>query len=115
MAHTHGISPSQMTPGLDRHADTEHKYERAQRRWEMVLDKKHQNTDQKGKYMKEQLAKKFKREKETAIKAKERKELEVYNHEKRADQVMGNVERRQRQDEEVNKKKNTELKKSQKR
>lgn len=40
----------------------------------MVLDKKHQNTDMKNKKMKDQLAKKFKREKEMAIKAKERNE-----------------------------------------
>jgi len=36
-----GFSPTQMSPDLDRHADIERKYERAQRRWEMVLDKKH--------------------------------------------------------------------------
>lgn len=37
----------------------------------MVLDRKHHNTDMKGKHMKEQLAKKFKREKEMALKTKE--------------------------------------------
>ena len=39
------MSPNQMSPDLDRHADVERKYENAKRRWEMVLDKKHQNTD----------------------------------------------------------------------
>lgn len=37
----------------------------------MVLDRKHHNTDMKGKKMKEQLAKKFKREKEMVLKTKE--------------------------------------------
>ena len=45
------------------------------RRWEQVLDKKHQNTDEKGKHMKKLLAKKFKREKEMETKAKEQAEL----------------------------------------
>ena len=58
----------QVSPELDRTANQELKYERAQRRWEMVLDKKYQNTEAKGKKQKEQLAKKFKREKELTLK-----------------------------------------------
>lgn len=66
-----GFSSAQMSPELDRHGDIDDKYTKAKRRWEMVLDRKHHNTDLKGKHMKEQLAKKFKREKEMALKAKE--------------------------------------------
>ena len=74
--------------------DIERKYERAQRRWEMVLDKKHQNTDQKGKHMKELLAKKFKREKEANVKALAEKEVKLYDHEKRIEQAENNAERK---------------------
>lgn len=76
-----------MSPEFDRGMDVERKYERAQRRWDMVLDKKHFNTDQKQKHMKELLAKKFKREKEMATKMKERQELKMYDDEKRADKI----------------------------
>jgi len=64
-------SPSgQMSPDLDRHADVERKYEKAQRRWETVLSHKHQNTEVKYKHMKDMLAKKFKRESEMAVNMK---------------------------------------------
>lgn len=83
-----------MSPELDRHQDYEKKQERAQRRWEMVLDKKHANTDMKNKKMKDLLAKKFKREKDMEVKQKENKELKAYDEEKKAEMVFANKERK---------------------
>ena len=73
-----GMASGQLSPDLDRHADMERKYERAKQRWEQVLDKKHANMDEKNKKQKEQLFKKFKREKEMAKKNNEDKELKQY-------------------------------------
>ena len=64
----------------------------------MVLDRKHQNTDMKGKHMKEQLAKKFKREKEMIVKAKDTQFYRDEMIEKRKEQMETNQERRLNQD-----------------
>jgi len=63
----------------------ERKFERSQRRWEMVLDKKQLNTENKREEMKKMLAKKFKREKEMETKIKENKEQKDYDLEKKAE------------------------------
>lgn len=62
--------------------------------------------------MKEQLAKKFKREKEMAVKAKQKKEVEAYDNEQRAEKIFNIVESRTRQNQQLEKKKNDEFKAS---
>ena len=81
----------------------------------MVLDRKHQNTDMKGKHMKEQLAKKFKREKEMLVKAKEFQLDRDDMLEKRAELIQSNIDRRLNQDQNLEKKKRKEFQKSQER
>ena len=81
----------------------------------MVLDRKHQNTDMKGKHMKEQLAKKFKREKEMLKKAKDDMLDRDDMLEKRAEQIQGNIDRRLNQDKNLETKKRKEFQKSQER
>jgi len=86
---------------FDKHLDLERKQERNIRRWEMVLDKKHSNTEEKQRSMKEQLAKKFKREKEMMVKAKEKSELDAYDADKRAEKIANIHDRRKTNDDKI--------------
>ena len=106
-----GMIPSE----LDRNANTELKYERQQRRWEMVLDKKHQNTDDKGKKQKESLAKKFKREKEVLTRDKEKGEQKAYDLDLLHGKQTAAKERKQTNDDKASRKRNMELKEFNKR
>jgi len=70
-----GLSPTEMSQDFEDFKRKERKQEEVKRMWQLVLDRKHLNADHKGKHMKEQLAKKFKREKEMIVKKKEKQEL----------------------------------------
>lgn len=84
-----------MSPDPDgRTGNFERRYEDVQRRWQMVLDKKHQNTETKNKNMKEMLAKKFKREKEVAKKNAEEMEVKNYDIDKRNELAEMNQDRK---------------------
>ena len=64
----------------------------------MVLEKKHLNTEEKYRHMKQQLNKKFKREKEMGERAKQQREVKAYDDEQRHEKQVLNKERKQTQD-----------------
>ena len=108
------VTPGRMSPETDLEKKFEKKYENQQRRWETVMENKHLVTADKETNRKKQLAKKFKREKEMEKKAKEMDELKTYDEEKRAELVFANMERKKKQDNDLETKKRKEYAASQK-
>jgi len=103
-----GQTTGQFSPELLRSDFTE----RSQRNWEMVLERKHQNTDQKQRHMKELLAKKFKRENEMEAKNKEQREIKEYNLEKHNEKLEANFSRKKTTDQQLEQRKNREHRES---
>ena len=94
--------------------DFDRRYERTQKKWEMVMAKKSNVTEKKNKDMKAMLAKKFKREKAMVEMAKTNEEIKNYNIEERKEKFAEHVKRKHDQDERVDLKKRKELKESMK-
>ena len=78
--------PSNMSPDMDQ---AEKKFERSQRRWEMVLDKKQANMESKREELKQMLAKKWKREKTVVERDRDNKDWKTHQQAERREKFLG--------------------------